>query len=75
MTGDPTIHGVTRRITVPVKLLGVTTIRNVGELVGFETTFTIDRTGFGVLGTRESSGQLVLSKEVAIYIRVGGIHR
>ncbi len=75
VTGDLSIHGVTRQITVPVKLLGLTTVQNVGELAGFETSFTIDRTDFGVLGARWSGGQLLLSKEVTIHLRIGGIHR
>ena len=75
VTGDLTIHAVTHRITVPVKLLGLTTVPNVGELAGFGTIFTLDRTDYGVLGSRWSGGKLLLGKEVTIYLRIGGILR
>ena len=73
VTGDLTIRGVTRRITIPVKMLGRNTVPNVGELAGFETSFVIDRTEFGVNGTRWSGGKLVLSKEVAIHLTIGAV--
>jgi len=57
VTGDLTIRDVTRRITVPVKLLGITREPKIGELAGFESTFTINRKDFGVLGARWSSGR------------------
>ena len=75
VTGDLTIRGVTRRITIPVKMLGRNTVPNVGELAGFETSFVIDRTDFGVNGTRWSGGKLVLSKEVAIHLTIGAMNK
>ena len=63
VTGDITIRGVTRRITVPVKS---------GTVGGFESNFTLDRTDFGVNGTRWSGGKLQLSKEVEVHLAVGG---
>jgi len=49
VTGDLRIRDVTERITIPVRYLGANSITNVGQLAGFETTFTIDRTDFGVI--------------------------
>jgi polyisoprenoid-binding protein YceI len=73
VTGDLTIRGVTRQITVPVKLLGTKTMQGYGEFAGFDAVFTIDRTEFGVNGSRWSGGNLILSKEVTIHLAIGGI--
>lgn len=75
VTGDLTIHGVTKRITVPVKLLGVRSEQGVGDLIGFETSFTVNRTEYGVLGTRWSGGRAIISHEVQIHMRIGGMNR
>ena len=75
VTGDLTIKGVTRRITVPVRLLGVTRQRG-NEVAGFETAFKIDRRAFGVTGGRwvaPSPG--VLGNEVTIRVIAGGVKR
>ena len=73
VTGDLTIRGVTRRITVPVKLVGVSADR---QRAGFETEFTIDRRHFGVNGTRWSQyAPGVLGNEVTIRIMAGGTTR
>jgi polyisoprenoid-binding protein YceI len=74
VTGDLTIRGVTKRITVPVRLIGVTKQQNGHEMAGFETEFKIDRLAFGVTGggwTAESPG--VLGHEVTIRIIAGGV--
>ena len=73
VTGDLIIRGGTRRITVPVKFLGLNQVKDFGEIIGFETTFTVDRTDFGVLGTRWSGSQAILGKEVTIHMRIGGL--
>jgi polyisoprenoid-binding protein YceI len=73
MTGTLTIHGVAKQITVPVKVFGVGTQANAGQFAGFETDFTIDRTDFGVNGTRWSAGRLVISKDVLIHLTVGAV--
>ena len=73
VTGGLTIHGVTKRIVLPVKVLGVHKVDKVNTMAGFETAFTIDRTEFGVLGFRWSGGQLTLSKEVTIHILAGAV--
>ncbi|HSC78478.1 MAG TPA: YceI family protein [Candidatus Acidoferrales bacterium] len=73
VTGALTIRGVTQTITVPVKLLGFHTLTDADERVniaGFETSFTLDRTAFGVNGTRWSGGQLILGSEVTVTLLV-----
>jgi polyisoprenoid-binding protein YceI len=72
VTGDLTIHGVTKRITLPVHFLGVRKLQGWGEFAGFDTEFTIDRTAFGVNAARWSGGRLILSNEVTIHLAIGG---
>jgi polyisoprenoid-binding protein YceI len=74
--GDLTIKGVTRRITIPVRLLGMTSQKGVGDIASFETRFTIDRRQWGVTGGRwVASSPGVLANEVTIEIVAGGISR
>lgn len=75
VTGELTIRGVTRPITIPVKRLGLGEVQNEGQIAAFETEFTLDRTDFGVNGSRWSGGKLVLSKEVKIHLVIGGWNR
>ena len=76
VTGDLTIRGVTKRITVPVRLIGVTKQKSGHELAGFETEFKIDRHAFGVTGggwAAQAPG--VLGDEVTIRVIAGGVAR
>ena len=74
VTGDLTIRGVTRRITIPVRLLGVSKQGNGREMAGFETEFKIDRRAFGVTGGRWTANTPgVLGNEVTIRIMAGGV--
>jgi polyisoprenoid-binding protein YceI len=73
VAGDLTIHGVTRHITIPVRYLGRKQMPGWHDFVGFETEFTIDRTEFGVNGSRWSGGNLILSKEVNIHLSIGAV--
>jgi polyisoprenoid-binding protein YceI len=76
VTGDLTIHGVTKRITVPVRLVGKTRDGD-RELAGFETEFTIDRRQFNVTGGRWIAGAPagILGNDVTIRIVAGGVSR
>jgi polyisoprenoid-binding protein YceI len=71
VTGDITIRGTTRSITVPVRFLGANDGGSEGILAGFETFFTLDRTDFGVNGTRWSGGRALLSREVEVHLFLG----
>ena len=72
--GDLTIHGVTKRITVPVKMIGVRVMPGIGDFAGFETTFNIDRRDFGVLGWRWSGNTVAIDPTVVIHLIIGGVH-
>lgn len=70
VTGDMTMHGVTRKITVPVEVLGsMKTPR--GEKAGFEAAFKIDRKEFDVTWNRTlDAGGAVLGDQVSITIAI-----
>lgn len=73
VTGDLTIRGVTKRITIPVRLVGKTKQGNGRQMAGFETEFKINRLAFGVTGgswAAEAPG--VLGDEVTIRVVAGG---
>jgi polyisoprenoid-binding protein YceI len=71
VTGDMTIRGVTRRMTIPVTLRRTAAA---GSAAGaaFESTFQIDRTDFGLNGVPEWHGfHVSISKNVQIHIAIG----
>lgn len=47
-TGDLTVHGVTKSVTVPVDLVGTGEGRGGAKLAGIESKFTIKRSDFGM---------------------------
>jgi polyisoprenoid-binding protein YceI len=61
VTGDLTIRGVTKRIIVPVSLLGKATDPWGNDRLGFEAEFAINRKEFGLLwnAALETGGFLV----------------
>jgi polyisoprenoid-binding protein YceI len=70
VTGDMTIRGVTRRMTIPVTLRRTT---ESGSAAGtsFESTFQIDRTEFGLNGVPDWHGfHVSISKNVQIHIAI-----
>lgn len=75
VTGNLTIRGVTHKITAPVEIKGFSTIPGTGDLAGFATTFTLDRTDYGVLGQRWSKGEHIIGHEVTVHLTVSALHR
>lgn len=71
--GDLTIHGVTKHITVPAKVIGVRVMPGIGDFAGFETTFNIDRRDFGVLGSRWSGNAAAIDPTVVLHLIIGGV--
>jgi len=66
VTGDLTMRGVTKPITIPVKLLGVNRVGDMGLLAGFESTFVINREDFGI-----ARGWDIIGKEATIHLLIG----
>jgi polyisoprenoid-binding protein YceI len=50
VTGDLTIHGITKTITVPMEFVGKSTGGQMGNRAGWATTFTINRSDYGMNG-------------------------
>ncbi|HEY7308273.1 MAG TPA: YceI family protein [Gemmataceae bacterium] len=69
VTGDLTIHGVTKQVTVKLERLGTGKDPRTGKpRTGWETVFTINRSDFGVKGFLPAIGD-----EVRIIVAVEGI--
>lgn len=69
VTGNMTMHGVTKQITIPVEVMGfVKTPR--GEKGGFETAFKIDRKEYGITWNNVMDSGPVLGDEVKITIAI-----
>jgi polyisoprenoid-binding protein YceI len=69
MTGDMTIRGVTKKMTIPVKLRQGSTSAQGGAT--FEATFPIDRTTFGLNGDPSWGGlSLKIAKSVQIHMAI-----
>jgi polyisoprenoid-binding protein YceI len=73
VTGDLTIHSITKRITVPVRIIGARVLPGIGEFAGFEATFDIDRRDYGILGTRWSGNTVAIDPVVLIHLIIGGV--
>jgi polyisoprenoid-binding protein YceI len=70
VTGDMTIHGITRRMTIPVTLRP-TTLEGSTPGAAFESTFQIDRTEFGLNGSARQYGfHVSISKKVEIHLAI-----
>jgi polyisoprenoid-binding protein YceI len=72
VTGDLTLHGVTKRITIPVEVLGTVKTPN-GEKAGFQAIFTVNRKDFGITWNRVlDAGGTVLGEDVKIDVEIEG---
>jgi polyisoprenoid-binding protein YceI len=70
VTGDMTIRGITKRMTIPVTLRP-TTLAGTTPGAAFESTFQIDRTEFGLNGSASQYGfHVSISKKVQIHIAI-----
>ena len=69
VTGDLTIRGITRQLTLPIRV-----ISPAGEagMTTFDTTFQIDRTQFGLTGggPRSREFKVSIGKNVAIHMAI-----
>lgn len=74
VTGDFTMHGVTKSITVPVKNGGFVKVKGrngMGEKTGFEISFPLNRKDFGITWNRPlDQGGFMLSDDVEINVQI-----
>ncbi len=71
VTGDLTIKGVTKKVTIPVDVLGTVKTPQGGEKAGFETTFKVDRKEYGITWNRAlDTGGAILGDEVKVTISI-----
>lgn len=69
VTGDLTMHGVTKKVTIPVEVLGSVKTPG-GEKAGFETTFTVNRKDYGIVWNRVLDSSTVLGEDVKITVSI-----
>lgn len=72
MTGDLTIHGVTKSVELAGKLDGMATIRG-KQNVAYSATTTIDRRDYGMTFGPLLDNQLIAGYQVTITIEAAGI--
>jgi polyisoprenoid-binding protein YceI len=68
VTGELTLHGVTKPLTAKIEMTGEGKGMQGGKVVGFETTFEIKRGEFGMTGGKGALGEdvrVVVSLEAA----------
>jgi polyisoprenoid-binding protein YceI len=69
VTGDLTMHGVTKRVTLPVTFLGFAKNARGGEIAGFEIETTLNRKDFGIVWNRNlDEGGVLLGDDVKVDI-------
>jgi polyisoprenoid-binding protein YceI len=69
VTGNLTMHGVSRQITFPVRVLGTMKAPR-GEKAGFEATFTVDRKEYGIVWNNVLDSGPMLGDVVKIQIDI-----
>lgn len=70
VTGDFTMHGVTKSITIPVRVLGIIETPR-GTKGGFKTQFVLNRKDFGMVWNQAlDAGGTILGEEVAVTIGI-----
>jgi polyisoprenoid-binding protein YceI len=73
VTGNLSLHGVTKTITIPAKFRGEVK-SPMGERAGFESSFTINRLDYGVTWNRAlEGGGTILGDDVDVSIRIEAV--
>ncbi|HKR62307.1 MAG TPA: YceI family protein [Thermoanaerobaculia bacterium] len=69
VTGDLTMHGVTKRVTLPVSFLGFGKDARGNEKAGFDIDTTVNRKDYGIVWNRTvDEGGLLLGDDVKVSI-------
>ncbi len=72
MTGDLTLHGVTRKVTLPIEVLGVGTHpMTKAPVAGFKADLIIKRSDFGVNNWTDAAG--VIGDEVSVTLLIEAV--
>jgi polyisoprenoid-binding protein YceI len=74
LTGDLTIHGITKSVTLNGKIDGVQTLRG-KQNVAYSATVTIDRRDFGITFGPMLDNQLIAGYDVAIDLEATAIEK
>ncbi len=70
VTGDLTMHGVTKRVTLPVTFLGFGKTAR-GEKAGFEIETTVNRKDYGIVWNKNlDEGGFLLGEDVKVSINL-----
>ena len=76
MVADFTMHGITKEVEVPFKVVGTITDPMGNERVGVEAEFKINRKDYGVSWSRTmDNGGLIVGDEVTIELAFEGIKK
>ena len=76
VTGRFTMHGVTREITIPVEMLGITKGMRGLDVAGFHAEFTLNRKEYGIEWNRAlDTGGVVLGDEVTCEIDLEAVQK
>lgn len=71
VTGELTMRGVTKTVTLPVQFLGAGKDPWGNEKMGFELTTTLDRKDFGIVWNKTlDQGNVLVGDEVRVHIAV-----
>jgi polyisoprenoid-binding protein YceI len=68
VTGDFTLHGVTKSVTLPMEHVGSAKDEQTGERAGFHGSFVLKRSDYGV-----SYGPTALGEEILVIVSVEGV--
>ncbi len=76
VTGDLTMHGVTKPLTLPVTVLGFQKDPWGGQRVGLETAVTLNRKDFGIVWNKVlDAGGTLLGDDVAVTITLEAVKK
>ena len=75
VTGNFTMHGVTKELTIPVEVLGWQSNKQ-GERVGFSLATTVNRKDYGINWNRVlDQGALYLGEDVDVNVSVEALKK